>query len=146
MDMDGRGNAVAAAARAMADGICVELHADWQEEQRRITFMVERRCGRPGSGADAIRHLLDLADEAGLPVVIDVMRSTPALIRYYWGFGFRMTDGDEATERSELAQVERENEAFLARPGNGPEDLPVTFMWRDTPPARTMTDGQPAPA
>lgn len=119
-------------ARAHASSLGVDLDVEYQEEQERLTFAVKRGDGAPGSGEAAIRHLLRLADAEGIPVAIDVADSIPALIRYYWRFGFRAFSDDDAVERAELeAYAARRDE--LLREAGGRREFGVTFMWRDGP-------------
>lgn len=122
---------IAKRSKRHAAAIGVDLEVEWQYEEKRLTFIVDRQDGAPGSGAIAIQHLLDEADGHGIPVVIDVIQSIPALIRYYWRFGFRcFSDHDDAAELAELQKIERERAEYLARPGADPHDYDVTFMWR----------------
>lgn len=134
MDHAGTARDIAGASMAFAGNIGVDLVVEWQDDQRRLTFMVERRGGDPGSGARAISHLLELADAAGIEVAIDVLRSIPALIRYYWRFGFRAySEGAHDDELRELERYQVIRAEFLSRPGATEDDLGVTFMWRDAP-------------
>lgn len=127
------------AATAHALGMGVALVVEWQDEQERLTFVVERRSGAPGSGAATIAELLRLADEAGLEVAIDVLESIPELVHYYRRFGFRAfseaTDPilTEAEEEAGVADLRVRRNRFLTTAGNAPSDLGVTFMWRTAP-------------
>lgn len=122
---------VIAAAETHASSLGVEMVVEWQDERRRLTFLVHRRDAPPGNGARAVRRLVDLADEAGVEVCLDVLNSSMRLVRYYWQFGFRICDGDPASERSGLAEMEAEQARMRrrAKPGAAP-DFGVEFMWR----------------
>ena len=108
------------------------LEIDWQPDHDggRIAFALHRMHGPRGSGAQALRHMLGLADAADVPVVLDVMHSAPRLVRYYWDFGFRLVSNDSEAELAEFELLEEELAQTKKR--DGPEaDLGVTFMWRD---------------
>lgn len=134
---------IARSAAAEADAIGVELIVEWQQDQQRLTFAVTRLSGPPGTGADAIRHLLHLADGAGVEVAIDVLESSPDLLRYYRRFGFRAFSEAidptvvETEEEAGIEELTTMRNAFLAIAGNTAADFGVTFMWRDTPPRET---------
>lgn len=59
---------------------------------------VERSSGRPGSGAEAIRSVMEIADEHGLPLRGAVVRDHDILIPYYTSLGLEpvgRSDGEE---------------------------------------------------
>lgn len=118
-------------AQDFASRLRVTLIVEWQDEGERLTFFVARGKASRGSGAQAIAYLLMLADEANLPVVIDVLESEPALIRYYWRFGFRLGDGSGVAEIVALADLLAARTRFLQKAGHTAADFGVTFMGRD---------------
>ena len=128
-DRDSSAADVIAKASAFASDQGVDLDAEW--DGVRIMFMIHRRSASPGSGATVLANLLALADDSRLPVMLDVLESEPALVRYYWRFGFRILDGTAKGERDDLLKLEAERRAFLARPENEGHAFGVTTMWRD---------------
>ena len=61
-----------------------------------------RTGGVPGDGARALGRLTDLADEAGIPLVLTALDSEPSLVRLYGNAGFEptaVTDGGTAMAR-----------------------------------------------
>jgi hypothetical protein len=120
------------AAQDHARSLGVEMVVEWQDEQKRLTFLVHRNAAPKGSGAAAIRRLVELADEADLEVCLDVLDSSTRLVRYYWQFGFRICDGDPASETAGLAEMEAEQARIRRRARPDAEiDYGVEFMWRD---------------
>lgn len=116
-----------ATAHAKALGVVLDMDAD----EGRIVFAIDRGDAPKGSGAAAVSHMLALADAADVAVVLDVAASEPALVRYWWRFGFRLVDGDAAAEQADLALLTEERDRFLADPRNAGEVHPVTTMYRD---------------
>jgi len=53
---------------------------------------VERLDGRPGSGAEAIRLLMDIAEEHELPIRGAIVHDHAALEAYYAALGFEAVD------------------------------------------------------
>jgi hypothetical protein len=124
--------AVADEACAYAASIGVELHVDCDEVRNRVCFMINRNDAPKGSGAKALRRLVDIADAADVEVSLDVKESEPRLVRYYWRFGFRLSAGDARSETTELSKLKQERERFLAtNPRMEPVDFGVVTMWRD---------------
>lgn len=86
-----------AVASAQNGGVELVVHQDdeciWISE-------IERIDGPPGAGADAIRHLMEIADEHGVPLRGAVVRDHEALLAYYESLGFELAqDNVEAGVR-----------------------------------------------
>lgn len=120
---------VADAAMVHAESLGVSLIVEWEEEAHRLTFHIDRGSAPKGSGGRAITRLVELADDAGIDVTLNVVNSEPDLVRHYWRFGFRLCSEDPDEETGELKLLEAERSAFLSKPGNEPVDFGVTFMW-----------------
>ena len=115
---------------AHAKALGVSLHVE-HPEPGRLTFAVRRKADTPkGNAALAIGALLELADAAGIEVVIDVKRESHRLVSYYHDFGFRLVDSGALGEAVELAAMELENERCIAR-GGRLRDLGVVTMFRE---------------
>jgi hypothetical protein len=131
-DLRDRARRVVLEATAHAASLGVDLHVDYDVERRRLSFSIYRNDAPVGSGAQAIRRLVDLADEADVEVTLDVMGSEPKLVEYYWRFGFRMCGGDLRSETDDLALLRRERETTMARRGSYGDPIhSVVTMWRE---------------
>lgn len=125
-----RAHSVITSSTAFASNIGVDLIVEWQDEQGRLAFVIERQTGSLGAGAKAIAFLLRQADLARLPVVIDVIQSQPRLIQYYWQFGFAcQSSTDQNLEQQALDDIKHQRDAYIKR-GSDIADFGVTFMWR----------------
>lgn len=115
-----------AVAHATSLGVALDVESDGD----RLMFAVDRRDAPKGRGAQAIAELVRLADEADVELALDVAFSEPALVRYYWRFGFRMHDGTPEGENADLQALCEEIAAHLAA-GRPRDDFGVTTMWRN---------------
>lgn len=123
-----RGIAYAMEMRAVMLG--VSMHVDTHGDNG-LTFIVARNPEtRPGHGAHAIGDLLEMADAAGLEVMIDVRREDERLFSYYQDFGFRLVDGDPVRERDETLAILKENAEWKSC-GRDIRSLGVISMHRD---------------
>jgi hypothetical protein len=123
-----RGIAYAMEMRAVMLGVSMHVEARGDSG---LTFVVMRHPEtRPGHGAYAIGDLLEMADAAGLEVMIDVRREDERLFSYYHDFGFRLVDGDPDRERDEIVAILKENGEWKAS-GRDIRSLGVISMHRD---------------
>lgn len=114
--------------RACILGVSMSIH---DRGDGTLTFSVSRdHDSRPGRGAFAIGEFLEMADAAGIEVVIDVRRTDERLFSYYHDFGFRLVDGDVMRERAEIEEIIAENAAWKAS-GRSVDDLGVITMHRE---------------
>jgi hypothetical protein len=122
---------------AYANSLGVEMHLDYDPERKRIMMSIYRRNAPPGSGAKAMQYMLNIADEQYVPIVLDVDKSTPRLIQYYWQFGFRAFSIIPSIEKAEFEKHKIEWEAYEAEKRLDPDfdeenddDIYITFMDR----------------
>lgn len=114
--------------RAYILGVSMSIH---DRGDGTLTFSVSRnQDSRPGRGAIAIGEFLEMADAAGIEVVIDVQRTDERLFSYYHDFGFRLVDGDVMRERGEIKAIIAENAAWKTS-GRNIRDLGVITMHRE---------------
>lgn len=114
--------------RACVLGVSMSIH---DRGDGTLTFGISRHHdSRPGRGALAIGEFLEMADSAGIEVVIDVQRTDERLFSYYHDFGFRLVDGDVMRERGEIDAIIAENTAWKAS-GGSIRDLGVITMHRE---------------